>query len=675
MTDSPLEGMALAREAGTILAWDEGNQLYLFDVAGQSLSYSRVPSRILAGAISDEGGLIALLVESENTELLLLDADFSVEQQKPAPSEAAFVSIDAHGRYLAVGTRHNVLHLLNRYTRPVARLETIETIAHFCFIADRPIVIAAAAFGMMAGIALDPVRGGRIETEILWQERLMSNVGRLAVSGDGGMILASCYTLGIQRFDVRGRNEGSYHLGGTVSHAVADFPGRTIAAATLESELAIMNSAGNVRWRTTLPRAVAALELDPLGRYAIYGHATGEIVRLDLFGDGSGRSAAATSKRAAAAARPAGATVRTSSGGVRVPTWEVPAVDSDHQAETAVLAVVDEPPLIALFTSPHRLQLFDTSGRKIAQAPDLIGVGRTLRTCPGWLAAATDRQVLLCDLKHESQRRLDVSLLELTHLAIRPDDFGLALVQERDRVGRLTAAGRWVWKQELRWPVEDMAIGAYGFVGATTHGGELIVFDPAGEYATGFSFDSTDPPLLIEAPVDSPPPVAWVTLARRAQLLRGHDLKGAVVWERPAPWEGWSLHRIDRFAIATRRRRPRAGLHGLGRAERPVAGRERGQRRVLRRPDRHAAAPEPPGRAPDLLDPRRSRPLARRHRPDRRPPGLRRHRRGRHARTVPRLVPGRAEAAVSGRRHASVFLPRPARGGVSSSRRVRWLAD
>ena len=39
------------------------------------------------------------------------------------------------------------------------------------------------------------------------------------------MILASCYTLGIQRFDLRGRNEGSYHLGGTVSHAVPDFPG------------------------------------------------------------------------------------------------------------------------------------------------------------------------------------------------------------------------------------------------------------------------------------------------------------------------------------------------------------------------------------------------------------------------------------------------------------------
>jgi hypothetical protein len=549
VTDSPLKGMALAREAGAILAWDEGNQLYLFDIKGDSLSYSRVPSPILAGAISDDGGLIALLVDAEDAGLLLLDADFSVEQQKPAPTEASFVTIDPHGRYVAVGTRHGVLHLVNRYGRPVGRLETVETISHFCFVPDRPIAIGAAAFGMMLAVALEPARGGgRLETEILWQERLMSTVGRLAITGDGAMVLASCFTLGIQRFDLRGRNEGSYHLGGTVSHAVPDFPGRTIAAATLEGELAVMNSAGNVRWRTNLSRPAIALEMDPLGRYVVYGHASGEIVRLDLFSGGPGRSGHQPARRRASASSPA---VRTSTGGVRTPTWIVPAVENDQQAQTAVVAVLEEPPVVALFTSPHRLQLFDITGQKRGQAPDLSGVGRLLRTAPGWLAAATDRQILLYDLKHNTHRRLDVSLVELTHLVIRPDEFGLALVQERDRIGRLTVSSRWVWKQELRWPVEDMAIGPYGFVAVTTHGGELRVFDAAGESTSTFTFDSTDPPLLIDAPTDSSPQVAWITLARRAQLLRGHDLRGQVLWERSLPWEGWALCRLQRFAVAT----------------------------------------------------------------------------------------------------------------------------
>ena len=551
VTDSPLKGLAMARESGAILAWDERNQLYLFDLHGDSLSQSRVPGPVLAGAISDEGSLIALLVEGTETELLLLDADFSVRDQKVAPTESTFVTMDPHGRYVAIGTRHGLLHLINRYGRPAGRIETLDTIAHFCFIPDRSIAIGAAAFGMMLAVAIDPGRAGRLETEILWQERLMSSVGRLAVSGDGGMILASCYTLGIQKFDLRGRNEGSYHLGGTVSHAVPDFPGRSIAAATLEGELALMNSAGNVRWRTTLPRPVTALEMDPLGRYMVYGHATGEIVRLDLLGGAPGRSSARPSRRIAALEM-AGAPGRGASvGGVREPDWMVPAVETETQAETAVIAVTSEPPAIAVFSSPHRLQLFGTDGRKFGQSPNLTGVGRLLRTAPGWIAAATDRQILLYDLRQLTPRRMDVSLVELTHLAIRPDDFGLLLVQERDRIGRLSVDGRWIWRQELRSAIEEIAIGAYGFVAASTNGGELLVFDPAGEQNVGLTYEPIDPPLVIEAPDDAPPPLAWITFSRRAQLLRGHDLRGRVLWERPTPWEGWALHRLGRFAVAT----------------------------------------------------------------------------------------------------------------------------
>ncbi len=323
-----------------------------------------------------------------------------------------------------------------------------------------------------------------------------------------------------------------------------------------------MNSAGNVRWRTRLARPVVALEIDPLGRFLIYGHGTGEIVRLDLFGGKPGRPssgveprpAGASGQSAGAGGQPAGAggrSTRGASGSVRTPDWAVPVVETDQQAETAVITVVDEPPTIAVFTSPHRLQLFNNAGQKLAQGPDMSGVGRILRSAPGWLAAATDRQILLCDLKRNSLRRIDVSLVQLTHLAIKPDDFGLALVQERDRIGRLTPAGRWVWKHELRPGVEDLAIGPDGFTAITTDGGQLQVFDPAGESTVGFSFDPSDPPLLIEAPAGSPAEVIWLSMARRAQWLRGHALRGEVVWERPTPWEGWSLFRLGPLALIT----------------------------------------------------------------------------------------------------------------------------
>jgi hypothetical protein len=549
VTDSPLKGLVFAREAGAILAWDEGNQLYLLNARGETHSTSRVPNRILAGSISDEGSLIALLVEAEDAGLLLLSADFDILSERPAPSEASFVTIDPHGRFIALGTRQNAVYVINRFGRPACRLETMEPVSHLCFVPGHPLLVGAAAYGMLVGIALEPGRPqGRLDAEIVWQDRLLSNVGRLALDGEGSMILASCFTLGIQRFDLTGRNEGSYHLGGTVSHAVPDFPGRTIAAATLEGELALMNSAGNVRWRTRLARPVIALEIDPLGRYVIYGHATGEIVRLDLFADREAGTSAKPERRAAA---PAGPAARSASGSVRLPDWVVPAVESDQQWETAVITVVDDPPTIALFTSPHRLQLYSQSGKRVGQGPDVTGVGRILRTAPGWLAAATDRQIILCNLKSHTERRLDVSLLQLTHLAIKPDEFGLALIQERDRIGRLSVAGRWVWKQELRSTVEELAIGSMGFAAVTTNSGELMIFDPAGKSTVGFDFDPTDPALLIDAPEGSPADVVWLSLARRAQWLRGHSQLGEVLWDRPIPWEGWSLTRAGKLAIVT----------------------------------------------------------------------------------------------------------------------------
>ncbi len=231
----------------------------------------------------------------------------------------------------------------------------------------------------------------------------------------------------------------------------------------------MMNSAGNVRWRTRLPRPVIALEIDPLGRLPDLRpchrrDCPPRSVRRQPGPDGQPeRRSGAPSRRRRdrpCAPRPARC---------GAPDWVVPAVETDQQAETAVIAVVDDPPSIALFTSPHRLHLYSTSGKKQGQGPDMTGVGRILRTAPGWLAAATDRQIVLCDLRRNTQRRLDVSLVQLTHLAIKPDEFGLALIQERDRIGRLTPAGRWVWKQELRSTVEDLAIGPHGFAAVTTN--------------------------------------------------------------------------------------------------------------------------------------------------------------------------------------------------------------
>ncbi len=494
---------------------------------------------MLAGAISDNGACAVLLVEGPR--LILLDGALETVADRPAPGDPVGLAVDAHGRFVAVAARSLTTQLYTRHGKPAGSFETMHPLAHLRFVPSRPQILAASSLGSLYAIDLRPERSGAVlECEEQWRAQVMSNIGRLAITGDGGMILASCYTHGIQRFDARGKNEGAYHLGGTAAYAVPDFTGRTIAAATTEGELAILNNAGHIRWRTGLSRGPVSLECDALGRFVVYGLQTGEIVRIDLEGPGPG-AATATSASVPRTAR---------GGGLRQPSWTVPVADTEDQAETAVVAVLDEPVCVAVITSRGRLQVFTSSGEALAEAPAITGVGRILRAAPGWIAAATDRQIVLVDARRGAATRLDVSLAELTHLIIRPDTYGLALVQERDRLGRTTSAGRWIWKRELRVPVEDLAVGPDALTAITTEDGQLIVYDPTGAPTGTYQSAPAEPLALASAPAGSPPGVVFLTLARRAQVLRGHRRDARVAWETPVPWEAWQLHALETAVVA-----------------------------------------------------------------------------------------------------------------------------
>jgi hypothetical protein len=211
--------------------------------------------------------------------------------------------------------------------------------------------------------------------------------------------------------------------------------------------------------------------------------------------------------------------------------------------------VIDEPGRIGLITHKNKLELYTKEGKKLGQAPEIAGVGRILRTAPGWIAAATDRQIVVCDLNKNTGQRVELSLVEVTHLAVEPDTYGIAIVQERDRIGRSTLSGRWVWKTELNVPVEELAIGPEGHTAITTEDGRLRVFGPAGTVEGEYRTDPPEPMLLLTAPPASPGGVTWITLARKNGVIRGHALSGKVAWESPVPWDGWGFHAIGPLVV------------------------------------------------------------------------------------------------------------------------------
>jgi hypothetical protein len=175
--------------------------------------------------------------------------------------------------------------------------------------------------------------------------------------------------------------------------------------------------------------------------------------------------------------------------------------------------------------------------------------------------------MLLFDARRNSGRRLeDLNLVQVTHLEIRPEDFGIAAVQERDRVGRATTAGRWVWRRELDSAVEELAIGPDGLTAVTTDDGRLLLFDPAGNPLGVPSQGFGEPLALASAPEGAPEALAAMTLARQRQVLRGHDREGRVLWESPVPWVSWQMERVGPTVVVSAPDGRAVAFDGSGRA-------------------------------------------------------------------------------------------------------------
>src|SRR4051812_46996884 len=82
VTDAPLRGLALAREAGLILAWDEGDHLDLLGLDGDRRAGTRAPGRIVTAAIADDGSLVALV--GDRGQLWLLGDDLGLIAERHA---------------------------------------------------------------------------------------------------------------------------------------------------------------------------------------------------------------------------------------------------------------------------------------------------------------------------------------------------------------------------------------------------------------------------------------------------------------------------------------------------------------------------------------------------------------------------------------------------------------
>jgi hypothetical protein len=264
--------VALAREKGAILAWDRSNWLYLLDGGGKCQAQLRFPSGVRCACCADDGSAFAVAASTGEVSWLAPDLMSRWEKKLPHPILAA--ALDPFGQYLAVADERGGLHILDSQGKPAGQGHSPRPLHHLAFVAAAPLLVGSADYGLAA--AFNPTG------TLAWRVGLVANVGGLAISGSGELLILACFSEGLLRYGSGGKSLGRLQVPGSCRLASLSFDGRLVLAAGLAGEIWLVDAEGKLVAEQTLETPPMALALGALGRDAVLALADGPVVRLAL---------------------------------------------------------------------------------------------------------------------------------------------------------------------------------------------------------------------------------------------------------------------------------------------------------------------------------------------------------------------------------------------------------
>jgi hypothetical protein len=265
-------GLALARETGWLLAWDDHHWLYLFNRRGERQAQAHHPGVLVAAAGADDGSAYAAV--GNRGEVVWLAPDLVPRWERAVPSPAVAVAMDPFGQYLAAGDTQGRLYLFDCCGRPLAQSHNPRPLHHLVFVPAAPLLVGAADFGLVAGFDMT--------CRCLWQDRPFVHSGSLATSGDGTRIVLACFTDGLRLYTRGGQKLGRQTLPEPCQMSCLTFDGRLSLAASIEHNLFLLDRDGKTLAKLALEQPLAALAVAPLGESGVAALADGTLLGLDL---------------------------------------------------------------------------------------------------------------------------------------------------------------------------------------------------------------------------------------------------------------------------------------------------------------------------------------------------------------------------------------------------------
>jgi hypothetical protein len=265
-------GVALAREAGTVLAWDRTHWLYLLSPTGQRQAQRRFAGALKAACGADDGSAYAAV--GAGGEVWWLAPDLMTRWETKLPQPALTAALDPFGQYLAVADAVGGLHLFDCLGRPAGQAESPRPLHYLSFVPAAPFLVGCADYGLAA--AFD------VTGKLLWRVGLVAHAGGLAVSGEGEQVVLACFTEGLLRYGPTGQPLSRLAVAEPCRLVSVTFAGRRFLVGGMGGQLLLLDEGGRTLATHSLEQPAAALALGALGHDAVVALADGPVVRLEI---------------------------------------------------------------------------------------------------------------------------------------------------------------------------------------------------------------------------------------------------------------------------------------------------------------------------------------------------------------------------------------------------------
>ncbi len=273
-TDGPLTCLCQSRETGDIYTADNTGTINRIDKTGRIVGLTRISPAPVKLVWSDNGAYGAVIAGED--EIIRLNQSLKTVHKLSLPDVCLAVAISPFGNHIAVSLANGLTLIYDERSKKIAQFQTMRPLSALQFCATETLIFGAAEQGL---VCCHNLEGAEI-----WQERSLSNVGKLAITGEGDLVFTASFSQGIQAYNGDGTFIGSYLIDGTTNRVDVSFEPERVIISTVEQGIYWLDADGDQVWMTQADDNIVDVLCDPLGEWAVIGFQESGVYHLSWDG-------------------------------------------------------------------------------------------------------------------------------------------------------------------------------------------------------------------------------------------------------------------------------------------------------------------------------------------------------------------------------------------------------